>query len=48
MQPTESRYFDEDFARLDPADPQYATEVVDRVLAAGRAAGASDMAWTAG
>ncbi len=43
MQLTESRYFDEEFARLDPADPQYAVEVVDRVLAAGRTAGASDL-----
>jgi general secretion pathway protein E len=28
---------------LDPADPQYASRVVDRLLAAGRAAGASDL-----
>ena len=28
---------------LDPADPQYATEVVDQVLTAARAAGASDV-----
>ena len=28
---------------LNPADPQYATCVVDRLLAAGRAAGASDL-----
>lgn len=32
-----------DFDGLDPADPQYATEVVDRMLAAGRRAGASDL-----
>ena len=32
-----------DFDRLDPADSQYATEVVDRMLAAGRRAGASDL-----
>ncbi len=32
-----------DFAGLDPLDPRYATEVVDRVLAAGRALGASDL-----
>ncbi len=32
-----------ELAGLDPADPQYATEVVDRVLDAGRAAGASDL-----
>ena len=31
------------FAGLDPADPQYATQVVERMLAAGRAAGASDL-----
>ncbi len=30
-------------ADLDPADPQYASRVVDRLLAAGRAAGASDL-----
>ncbi len=30
-------------AGLDPADPQYAMQVVDRLLAAGRAAGASDL-----
>ena len=28
---------------LDPTDPQYASRVVDRLLAAGRAAGASDL-----
>ena len=28
---------------LDPTDPQYASQVVDRLLAAGRAAGASDL-----
>ena len=28
---------------LDPTDPQYATEVVDQVLTAARAAGASDV-----
>ena len=32
-----------DFQGLDPADPRYATEVVDRLLAAGCAAGASDL-----
>jgi general secretion pathway protein E len=32
-----------DFRGLDPADPRYATDVVDRMLAAGRAAGASDL-----
>ncbi len=31
------------FADLDAADPQYASRVVDRLLAAGRAAGASDL-----
>src|ERR1017187_547160 len=30
-------------AKLDPADPRYATEVVERVLAAARAAGVSDV-----
>jgi type II secretory ATPase GspE/PulE/Tfp pilus assembly ATPase PilB-like protein len=30
-------------ADLDPTDPQYASRVVDRLLAAGRAAGASDL-----
>ena len=30
-------------ADLNPADPQYASRVVDRLLAAGRAAGASDL-----
>jgi len=33
----------EEFAGLDPADPQYATAVVDRMLAAARAAAASDI-----
>ena len=37
MQPTQP------LADLDPADPQYASGVVDRLLAAGRAAGASDL-----
>ncbi len=41
-QPTSDRLL-ADFRGLDPADPQYATEVVDRMLAAGRAAGASDL-----
>ena len=30
-------------AQLDPADPQYATAVVDRLLAAGRTSAASDI-----
>jgi type II secretory ATPase GspE/PulE/Tfp pilus assembly ATPase PilB-like protein len=30
-------------ADLDPADPQYASQVVDRLLSAGKAAGASDL-----
>ena len=30
-------------ADLDPADPQYASRVVDRLLAAGRTGGASDL-----
>ncbi len=33
----------EALAKLDPADPRYATEVVERVLAAARAAGVSDV-----
>lgn len=41
-QPTD-RCLAEWFARLDPADPQYATLVVDRMLAAGRDAGWSDL-----
>jgi type II secretory ATPase GspE/PulE/Tfp pilus assembly ATPase PilB-like protein len=32
-----------ELARLDPADPQYAAQAVERLLAAGRAAGASDI-----
>lgn len=42
QQPTADRLLG-DFRGLDPADPQYATEVIDRMLAAGRAAGASDL-----
>ena len=42
LQSTSDRLADE-FAGLDPADPQYATQVVDRLLAAGLAAGASDL-----
>ena len=33
----------EQFAALDPAHPQYATQLVDHLLSAGRAAGASDL-----
>ncbi len=36
-------YFLQRFAGLDPKDPQYAVEVVDRLLAAGRELGASDL-----
>ena len=32
-----------DFKKFDPADPQYATQVVDAMLAEGRACGASDL-----
>ena len=35
--------FERQFAGLDPKDPQYAVEVVDRLLAAGRELGASDL-----
>ena len=32
-----------DFAGLDPRDPQYAVEAIDRILAAGRRLVASDL-----
>src|SRR3989304_3328719 len=35
--------FGREFADFDPADPQYATQVVEAILAEGRAAGASDL-----
>src|SRR5262249_25097826 len=35
-------------APLDPAGPRYATDVVDRVLAEARKAGASDVHWQPG
>ncbi|MHC4176732.1 MAG: GspE/PulE family protein, partial [Planctomycetota bacterium] len=41
-QPTSDRRLG-DFDGLDPTDSRYATEVIDRMLAAGRAAGASDL-----
>ena len=41
--PLPTARFAEWLARLDPADPQYATLAVDRMLAAGREAGASDL-----
>ena len=40
MEPVPSRQL---LADLDPANPQYASRVVDRLLTAGRAAGASDL-----
>jgi general secretion pathway protein E len=43
MRRSTSEHLDQQLAGLDPADPLYATEVVDRVLAAGRACGASDL-----
>ena len=42
QQPTSDR-LPADFRAFDPADPRYATDVVDRMLAAGRAARASDL-----
>jgi type II secretory ATPase GspE/PulE/Tfp pilus assembly ATPase PilB-like protein len=42
MEPIE-QLFERQFAGLDPKDPQYAVEVVDRLLAAGRELGASDL-----
>ena len=42
MEPIES-LFQRQFASLDPKDPQYAVEAVDRLLAAGRELGASDV-----
>lgn len=42
QQPRSDRLLEE-LRGLDPADSRYATEVVDRMLAAGRAAGASDL-----
>lgn len=35
--------FNRELARLDPADPEYATRAIDAALAAARAAGASDI-----
>lgn len=48
MQPLGSDQLTGQLAGLSPADPQYATEVVDRVLCAGLAAGASDIHWQPG
>lgn len=42
QQPTSDRRL-ANFGGLDPADSRYATEVVERMLAAGRGAGASDL-----
>ncbi len=43
MQHALKERWDADLAGLDPSDPQYATRVVDGMLAAGRAIGASDL-----
>jgi type II secretory ATPase GspE/PulE/Tfp pilus assembly ATPase PilB-like protein len=43
MEPSISEWADRELASLDPRDPQFATEMVDRLLAAGRAYRASDL-----
>ena len=43
MQQLASEHLGEKLAALDPSDPQYATEVVDRILAAARSDEASDL-----
>jgi type II secretory ATPase GspE/PulE/Tfp pilus assembly ATPase PilB-like protein len=43
MQPLRRDALEGELARLNPADPQYAAQAVERLLAAGRAAGASDI-----
>ena len=42
-QPSLRERLADEFAGLDPADPQYATRVVDGILAAGHTIGASDL-----
>jgi len=43
MEPSIRDHLVREFARLDPADPEYASQVVDRMLAAGSRRGASDL-----
>ncbi|MBN2475800.1 MAG: type II/IV secretion system protein [Pirellulales bacterium] len=43
MRESISDRLDAELAKLDPADPHFATDAVDCMLAAGRAAGASDL-----